>query len=167
MPDVVKIGDAAGYKNDVGASMYMLLDEYEQRNDLTDTDKLDILDIRRRKRSDTSFTAAWETLVKSTIGFARLEILGSDTKVFAKVGTTGDATNDFYSLAPINSVNKLASGLLLGFVESHSIGLKVYGNIPMLYILNGSGVEKVIHYYENGWKARVALVKWKSFSYVQ
>ena len=165
--DIGKIGDTGGYKNDEGASIYVLLDEYEHRNDLTDTDKLKILGIRRWKRSDTSFTTAWETLAKSTIGFARLEIRGRDTKVFAKVGTTVDATNDFYSLAPINSVNKLASGLLLGFVESHSIGLKLYGNSPMLYVLNGSGVEKVINYYENGWKARVALVKWKTFSYIQ
>lgn len=201
-PDIGNIDDTGGYNNGAEASISVLLDQGEQRNDLTDTDTLDILDThrtdtldildtrstdtlglldtrridtldildtRRRKRSDTAFDTVWQTLVKSTIGFAWLEIRGSDAKVFAKVGTAVDATNEFYSLVPITTVTKLATGSLLGFVKNHSIVLNVNGDRPMIYVLkdNSTTVEKVIHYYENWWKARVALSQWKVYSNAQ
>ena len=178
-PDRSNIGDTEGYKNDARASISELLDQEQhsdvQKNYLTHTDTHNALVTRRRKRATASFATAWNSLAKSTIGFARLEIHGSETKVFVKVGSVIDATNDFYSLEPI-TVTKSASGVLLGFVENRAIGLNAhdYPNKPMLYVYKGSNpvssqtkVEKVIHYYENGWKARIAFGKWKIVSYRQ
>ena len=174
------IGGTDKYHIDVSAGILKLLDPKKdtngQENDLVFIDDY----MRHKKRAHVPFVNAWNAVLKSTLGFTVLKVDGKDTKLFVKVGSIADATKDFYSFGP-TTVSILPSGLLLGVVENHVIGLRVKKapRRPVLYVLNGNGagdflrvsrltnVKKIIRYYNNGIEAKSALGRWRRFSSVQ
>ena len=143
--------------------------KYGALEDLPFTDSQTKLRTRRRKRSVTSFSDALNPIIASTIGFTKLNVKDKEMKLYVKVGSYVDATNDFYSLRPY-SVTHISPRLITGAVEGHAVGLR--SQPPTLYILNerwanSKQEETIVQYFNSVREAKSALRNWGVFSSLQ
>ena len=123
------------------------------------------LHTRRRKRSMTSFAEALNAITSSTIGFTKLDVKDKEMKLYVKVGSYVDATNDFHFLRPY-SVTNISPRLTVGAVEGHAVGLRSQPTV--LYILNqrwanSNQEETIIQYFNSVEEAKSALRNWGVF----
>ena len=102
---------------------------------------------QRQKRALSPFALAWKAILKTTIGYRRMPVLGSERKSFAKVGTKEQAKHDFLSLKPKNII-QTGYGLK-GHVGSEIIEL--HTRAP-----DGSKIPRAILYAIDGDDAKAA-----------
>ena len=102
---------------------------------------------QRQKRAFSPFQQAWKAILKTTIGYRRMPVLGSERKFFAKVGTNEQAKKDFLSLEP-KDVVQTGYGLK-GHVSNEIIEL--HTRAP-----DGSKIPQAILYVVDGEDAKIA-----------
>ena len=169
-------GGTGEYHKEARASISNLLqrerrsDEFRKDLPYINTHKLP--NIRRRKRALATFSDTLNALLGSMVGFTTVDVNGKEMKFFAKVGSYADATKDFYSFDPFDSITSISPRMITGTVGRYTIGLRAQP--PTLYILNGNksrapvqgskGEEYIFRYYNSVREAKLALGRWSVFS---
>ena len=119
----------------------------------------------RHKRALSPFLQAFKAILKTTFGYRRMKVLGTERKMFAKVGTYDDAVADFHSLGATNIVPEkygLRGQVGNQVIELHT-RLSVGSRIPraILYVIDDvdamaaygvpstTKIAREIYYFEN------------------
>ena len=101
----------------------------------------------RQKRALSSFAQAWKALLRTTIGYRRMPLLGSDHKFFAKIGSLEQAKQDFLSLGPTDVVRT-------GFGYKGHVGnevIELHTNAP-----DGAKIPRAMLHVVDGEDAKIA-----------
>ena len=101
----------------------------------------------QQKRALSPFAQAWKALLKTTIGYRRMPLLGTEHKIFAKIGSLEQAKRDFLSLGPTDVVKK-------GYGYKGQVGNEVIELHTKAS--DGSKIPRAVLYVVDGEDAKIA-----------
>ena len=154
------IATAAAYSHPVK-------DQYSLSDDSTVNDLYDVIHAHidasritypRQKRASSELVQAWVRLLKTTLGsYSGHGNTGGQGRIYVKVGTLDDATQDFYSLGPRN-VKKNPFGLN-GYIGNRLVVLST--TPPRLVVYNDIRIPKlsirIIEYHKTFAEAKALM----------